>query len=1475
MPDARELAQLVSNETGISTDIIFGQWNHETGGFSNWGATHANNYGGMKKFKDQPEWFTGDPKSPEGDDYQVFGSPEEYAQYYASYIKAYAPNALNAKTPEEYARALYGMGYYGNPNLTPEEDIQNYANGISSGMSSGSPFIPGGYISGDGFGARPTDIPTIEPIPLTFGDYMKNKWGQGFYDNGLVGLAREVWSGIGTTKQLNYIPSQEDYDRVTKALPNDPVAQRWVLLNAQNPEQLFNMIQMKQEDAQRQQRIQDYQGNLLTDIAGFGSAMVGGIMGDPLMLLPVIGQEALIVKAIGNLGTRTASMISASKLARMAEIGTQQAGLAVGSRYSAEKLAGFEQDYTSAGLMGFGAGFLLTGLSSMFKGRSPRLESTSKIIGAIDNMETHALSMSMGIEPPSTISKLREVFRNTHDPAFVVNQGSSVLSKLANDGKVMAVSKADVTPYAKTYGINMETTKAFHVPNENLTVLLKDALTTGDSIDGILAHEVGVHANLKATAGNDFGKIEQSVRARMANPDKSWLEAMKAVPKGGWEETLGHWMEKNISKKDPLTKQVKNLYSKVLGKGQEFTDAELKGFVRRSLQNEAERSQGYRLLDDGSVIHNDLQFSASNSFNPDLLDHMLDIEPSRGLGKRISDWTENGWLYRTPFGVLTTSPAKIAKEIASDLLEDARMRPRTGASPISIEKQKEHIRNNLQQHIEKFYDVRQKYMMDTLTTEGVPTSSRMQEFNRMVREYYNATYAGNRGGLVATDYPSAVKEASQAIKTLREEMIYTGKTSGDMFGMHESNLIHKDYKVIDDELWRKLDDQKWLRFTHKFPSIEAGKDFLRGYAERAMKRDVIRTRLEAKVKAEYEVKLAEWQEKVDKLAEGEKKPRRPANRKVTDKQVEKAVQDEAKEWAMGISDQNLSNIDRFVSNHTDELGNMMKHRAPMDTSIVMDTPWGEPFSYDISLRSDNLDEIMPRTLNRFAGEASLRNRYENTQAMNLERDELVKALDHGVKHQKIDAVSRKRTLEAYDEAISQIRGLRREQDVEGALNALVTSIRGMSYAQNGSNFGMNQLGELGGAMAYSGLKAVSYFMPGFTKTLRDIRLGSGAGEFAQLAERRAFGENIERRVFGQDYASRVYADATVEGSKLRYLDNVQSGINLAGKFVSYANFLPKLTDLMLRGIRQDALIDTVRWANGESVGLLRRPFSTSKLKAAGIKPENISKVQADIKKYLDFENKEFKMDEWLRESPDTYWRWKTLIDNQSQRAMVQNTVGNRAIVVNQSPYTKIFFQFKDFTLKTMNSQFMRAFTNREIDDVMSLMFSTATNAMVYSGLTVAKSYAYFGDNEGQRKQYLDRSLTFERIATAGLLRGIIGSGLSFGTDAYEALTGADTFRTSVSRMPQPITRQPQTPTPGEALGNVIAQLPAVRSTTDLGSSAYSGYKLAGKALGFNQKASQQDIKQLFRILPWQNSIPMIRFAEMLSQESGLPKKQIK
>lgn len=130
-----ELCKISSAISGIPTEWIYAQIVHESENFTNWGATVAHNYAGIKQFKEQPDWFiaTGESaESTEGDDYQVFNTDEEFFSYFGRYLRMYEPDGLlDAKTIEEYATALFNGGYYGlMPGMTAEESVQNYINGL-------------------------------------------------------------------------------------------------------------------------------------------------------------------------------------------------------------------------------------------------------------------------------------------------------------------------------------------------------------------------------------------------------------------------------------------------------------------------------------------------------------------------------------------------------------------------------------------------------------------------------------------------------------------------------------------------------------------------------------------------------------------------------------------------------------------------------------------------------------------------------------------------------------------------------------------------------------------------------------------------------------------------------------------------------------------------------------------------------------------------------------------------------------------------------------------------------------------------------------------------------------------------------------------------------------------------------------------------------------------------------------------------
>lgn len=129
-----ELAQISAGISGMPAEWILAQWRHESEDFTNWGATVAHNFAGLKQFRDkQPDWFTGDATSPEGDNYQVFENDEDFARYFGRYLLMYESDGLLAATTvREYAEALRRGGYYGDmPGMTGKESVDNYVAGVT------------------------------------------------------------------------------------------------------------------------------------------------------------------------------------------------------------------------------------------------------------------------------------------------------------------------------------------------------------------------------------------------------------------------------------------------------------------------------------------------------------------------------------------------------------------------------------------------------------------------------------------------------------------------------------------------------------------------------------------------------------------------------------------------------------------------------------------------------------------------------------------------------------------------------------------------------------------------------------------------------------------------------------------------------------------------------------------------------------------------------------------------------------------------------------------------------------------------------------------------------------------------------------------------------------------------------------------------------------------------------------------------
>lgn len=150
-------AQRIGAEYDVNPALIYGQWHHETGGFTSDLAYSNYNLGGLTQVEPNGE----ENKQPDGGYYYMeFSSMREYADYFA---RIWGPYIQGIKDSAEYARRLKDEGYYG-------DYLSVYQAGIENGMDN----LPANY----GFAEnQPGDfrqasfraprVPEVDPLILT------------------------------------------------------------------------------------------------------------------------------------------------------------------------------------------------------------------------------------------------------------------------------------------------------------------------------------------------------------------------------------------------------------------------------------------------------------------------------------------------------------------------------------------------------------------------------------------------------------------------------------------------------------------------------------------------------------------------------------------------------------------------------------------------------------------------------------------------------------------------------------------------------------------------------------------------------------------------------------------------------------------------------------------------------------------------------------------------------------------------------------------------------------------------------------------------------------------------------------------------------------------------------------------------------------------------------------------------------------
>ena len=1500
-------AQEFQNKTGryLDPNLIWAQWYHETGGFTSELFRTGNNLGGFTTTEDMGD----DWRQPDGDLwYRPFSSREEGARFAGAYLANYVENGIaDATDPVSYAQALKNGGYYG-------ASVEEYASGLTSalGVSPDFQVFEEAHPIGP-WGETPAPIPEDNRHPSYFErtwEETKDKFIDNAVDDGAWAVLRNLWANINASGVSHFLdtynPSQEEVEMVKRELPDTDTqgnkiagalaAQEYVLTHASSAEALQELLHMKQEDMQRRARVSQME---------YGLSTLGSIVGalfDPVTIVAagVSGGTALLAKA-GKVAALTKKISLLKKQMRVSsaitgmdnfaiQCGTKVAlgsAVATTNRWAAKNYGGWEPDYASAAFLGGAIGGAI-GLA----GRLRKAGVRGKKINALEDTieQTKRTIVAQAEDYVSPMSHKGQVV----DYLSKVNQrrladGSKEAQELMDANKLFIVSREHAEKLAAYNGISLDKKAvAFTDKASGVSVLLSDKVTP-KNIKGLVAHEVGVHQGLQhIMPESSYKQLLNTVQQKMqTSKDPAWQIAAKQADNP--EEALAYWVEHSFNKKEKFWQRLKkNITNK------EATDEELKDLIIRGVQNEINNKQVVTPLADGSNVVMDIHYSKNNMLTP-VHETFMDTKGAvskenkhwyldfLGLHFSPGEWLEAGWLPGTLYGKLASSRLPRLREAANILLHDAQMR---GHERFGMTQSTEDIKRFMQDRwlsmYNDFVDDRIKYTVKTYGHVGALRNKYINKVNEDIVKCYNLLNE-NCAALGKADTlskcPAEIVSLARRMKAIRKDMMEFGVTEGEKLGGRKGTgaYLSHDGLFNDDEFYRIVDMDKMYDYVgaHYYGGAKGWdkfQDMLTDYAKRNANRKVIREQLEHKAKQDFDIARLKYNSK----PHGPKDVP-PVKTDVTDEAVDAWIEENAKDWAFGIRDRHMSDMefmDGDVSTFRDNMASF-NHRFPMDTSAEMDIGNGVTFCFDRDMRDFDIDKIMPQMINRMSGDVALHATFGeggtkdflDTCAQELEKSKHI--LGKGGAERQKDALRR---------SIQMIRGVGdyNTADMKN-MNLLSNMIRKHSYANVGGNMTFAQTGEIGSMVAYSGFHSLLSGIPVFGKTLARGWRHMSKGELASIAEaaeKHLKGESIATKAWhmSSSMTNHAFSQSMAhndDGSRTllsTVADNAYKWTHRESLLTSTVNQMTKLTDAMEQESRISAITDLIDWANGKTFSAFRNPVSVKKLKAAGVS-DTVSMKQ-DIKKYLDVPQDQVatSMDKWMQESPDTFTLWRQLVRNQSLRSIQQQTIGNTGYLKDANWYTKLFFQFKDFTFRTINGQMMRALQSHEVDDGMALMFSMGTNAMTYYGLTVARGYAMYPNDQAKREAFFDRNLTAQRLALAGLTRASFMSILSVGTDVAEMFTDFQGFRTTVDNT----YKKPRSDmTVSGKLGKAIGQAPAIGVLDKTAYGAAGAYDLA------THQGDTRDFDNLMRSLPLGSWWAMVGVSSLIKDKVNIKKPKTK
>lgn len=1308
-----------------------------------------------------------------------------------------------------------------------------------------------------------------------------DKFSTGFMDtfttSGVAYVAQSIWANLAhSSNPWKITPAtQEDIDFVKTSLADDEEAQQYCLSVGRNSGEIRWLVNQKLVDKKREEDIEKWNDGCLLTIANAGRFL--GMLADPTILLPYIGAEVKGAQIIARVGLALKNVPKAARIAekagsigiRAGVMGANAAGGVTVNNVLKAQFGNEKPNYGTDAALAFVGGSILGGLGGVFRALR-KGDEVADIATKADVAETKALEHAADIDKISS-ETINESLK-LHDVDFGKQLKSKMYDTLEQNKKLIAGTYEDMSKLvARTSGIDLPAnTKAFYVPNEDYMVIIKDNVKPKE-VENLIAHEMGVHAGLQKTlAPADYTKLMDEV-TRLSNKEGHiFNQARQKANSYDPEEILAYAAENDMLPKG-ITSKLKGMLNKAFkddGLSAKFTQEQVKDLVIK--QAESRRFLGeIHYNADGSTAFGGLRYSQDNLLNPALWEKFYQLEKDIttdtqvGVVKPLQVITkamENG-----AAGEMINSPSNTIRGLANRLVYDPRGRGLGNVDTVSAETARERIVHLLTRPYLDYAKVRQKWCTDN----GYILKGRTGRltFDRMVVDSYNAKYGGNTANAIQ-DVPKEVEEAVEHLKRMRDLQIKLGKTSSKDLGSKADNLIEADWKAVDEEFTRLVSNDKRISFLSRYIDMKEAEEDLAEYIRRAAKRDVIEAKIIRGIEKENK-KIDEMNATIPPNSNIPPKPHIPTT--VTSKDIDDWIETHIPK---AVEHYLHGKLDVTDEKNLGELGNLsfLRERIPMDTTTTMNIR-GHEFSFDEDLRDFDLDAIIQKNISRFAGEAAIKAVFGTEKKLQNVLVKVNKELQMAVRNKAISAGQAESQFKHFKNTINELRGVKPEMDMMGKLGALTRLARNLAYVKNGANMGFNQLGELGGSMVYGGASQIMRVVPQLGRLMENIKHGKVEAKALRDIEDYVFGSTLESQIWTVNWGDRVIREAlsanTLGNKAIRTAGDLIANMS---KVTSSVNMLPQMTDSMVRGMRVQTIADTIRWSMGETFSKWRNPFTASKLKAVHIDKKDVTAIKDNLQKYVDIDNegrlKGLDVDEWQKNDPVSFMKWYGLVEAQAERAITSGTrIGNRNFIKELNPMTQMLFQFKDFSLRAINAQTLRGLTAKDVDDGLSASVSVLTNIAAYTaraGLVYAGMVATGNDKKAQ--EYLDNMFSNDNLLRVAAFRStMMGSPLSFVNDLYEAMEGASTIRTTVTRTGN---RNNQQRDMSDIAGDVIAQLPAVREvstyTLDLANVIHNASQ---------DRMTKRDLRNLFNLLPIPKAIPMTLVLDRLVNESGLPDKR--